>query len=165
MNKSREYVGMMIKLYEMQPETENLWKRFDAMAEEFDGSAVSWKASATAANWIRAVPKACFENCRRLVKRMPGLKYYEGTATSIIPMEHAWVVTPEGRVLEPTLCLLRRFEERKFVPEGVDGSPEGYVDYFGIHIPTEKLAGPRTTFAPLWLSIVEKKKNEKGKKR
>lgn len=48
--------------------------------------------------------KHCFENALKLATdhEADGWQYCEGYATSIIPMEHAWVVTPEGKVIDPT---------------------------------------------------------------
>lgn len=53
----------------------------------------------------RAVPMRCFENAANLAIRDPGLAYAEGVALDPgipLPVHHAWVVDPGGRVVDPT---------------------------------------------------------------
>ena len=50
----------------------------------------------------------CFMNAFRLATAQPDkYRYVEGIATHIIPTEHAWCVTADGTVVDPTW---RRFE-------------------------------------------------------
>ena len=46
--------------------------------------------------------KECFSNALTLARDSQGLHYCEGFATSIIPVLHAWCVTDEGVVVDPT---------------------------------------------------------------
>jgi len=46
--------------------------------------------------------KACFGNALMLARLSEGLHYCEGFATSIIPVMHAWCVTDDGVVVDPT---------------------------------------------------------------
>jgi hypothetical protein len=57
-------------------------------------------------------PRCCFANAKRLVRRSKDLIYAEGFALylpraefgSLAMFHHAWAVTPEGEVLDPTLA-------------------------------------------------------------
>lgn len=54
----------------------------------------------------RRQPKACFFNARSLVLGSKRLRYCEGFAMSLrlgIPFEHAWALSPDDEVIEPTL--------------------------------------------------------------
>ena len=44
----------------------------------------------------------CFSNAFNLSMRNPELAYCEGFAVSMIPVLHAWCVTLDGRVVDPT---------------------------------------------------------------
>lgn len=46
--------------------------------------------------------KQCFDNAYQLARRNPELTYVEGYACGLIPVHHAWVVTPEGIVIDHT---------------------------------------------------------------
>jgi hypothetical protein len=50
------------------------------------------------------VKKACYQNACLLVKDFPELVYCEGFAMpkGLIPVHHAWCVTPSGDVVDPT---------------------------------------------------------------
>lgn len=47
-------------------------------------------------------PKQCFHNAAELARRRKGLTYVEGVALGIIPVPHAWCVTEDGVVVDPT---------------------------------------------------------------
>jgi hypothetical protein len=47
-------------------------------------------------------PLACYANAYRLAQTRKGYRYVEGFATSVIPLEHAWCIDGEGRVIDPT---------------------------------------------------------------
>lgn len=56
----------------------------------------------------KQLPKLCFHNCFELANENRDLIYCEGyaIATKIpIPIDHAWLITPEGQVIEPTIKL------------------------------------------------------------
>lgn len=50
----------------------------------------------------RAEPGQCYANAQRLVMRRNDLRYVEGIATSVIQMWHAWCITADGQVVDPT---------------------------------------------------------------
>lgn len=47
-------------------------------------------------------PKQCFRNASQLASRRADLTYVEGFALSIVPLHHAWCVTEDGVVVDPT---------------------------------------------------------------
>lgn len=51
----------------------------------------------------RMTIKECFSNSTKMVWRDPNLTYVEGFVTSIIPIHHAWVMRPDGGIIDPTL--------------------------------------------------------------
>lgn len=92
-----------------------------ALGEEFNGRP-------RPADWPRMTPNECFGNCWDVVvSGTPGVTYYEGLVVSRalgIPLEHAWLVDDDGRVIEVTL------------PEDVCNAN---TQYFGVAIDTEVL--------------------------
>jgi hypothetical protein len=55
----------------------------------------------------RGIVKECFKNCMNAVafglyQDNSDYFYCEGYAVGLIPMLHAWLVTPEGKVVDPT---------------------------------------------------------------
>jgi hypothetical protein len=54
-------------------------------------------------DWIeRGVEKECYSNClKQLIRHPDKVVYCEGFATSVIPVQHAWLLF-EGRVIDPT---------------------------------------------------------------
>jgi hypothetical protein len=71
--------------------------------------------------WVRkGIIKQCFSNCAKAVMKNPErLIYCEGFASGIIPVNHAWCLTLDGQVIDPT------WDGRK------DIKREG-TEYFGI---------------------------------
>lgn len=47
-------------------------------------------------------PQHCFDNAYRLARRRKTLRYVEGYAMSVIPMYHAWCITADNVVVDPT---------------------------------------------------------------
>ena len=73
----------------------------------------------------RGQVKACYMNAFHLADRNHDLTYVEGKChIGILPIDHAWVVTKDGRVIDPTL---RDSSSSKITPCG----------YFGIPFKTE----------------------------
>jgi hypothetical protein len=65
--------------------------------------------------------KGCFMNSFNLVMRNPGLTYVEGKChIGVLPIDHAWVITKDGRVIDPTL---RQREGSRVTPHGYFGIP------------------------------------------
>ena len=58
--------------------------------------------------------KLCFENAFKLARRDRSLTYVEGYATHVIPVHHAWVVTPEGIVIDNTWAEGKHDDERAY---------------------------------------------------
>lgn len=50
----------------------------------------------------RGPKKKCFMNAGRLAMERDDLIYCEGIAHNIIPVEHAWCIDREGKVIDPT---------------------------------------------------------------
>jgi len=75
-------------------------------------------------------PKMCFRNATSLTWDDPDLTYVEGVYidphSGFLPVHHAWVVTKDGTVIEPTL--------RWRPPKGRDRTGHGY---FGVPFTTE----------------------------
>lgn len=66
--------------------------------------------------------KACYANAQYLARTRKGLRYAEGFATGVVPVEHAWCVDEKGRVVDPT------WDEERTI--GLDAGAK--PDYFGI---------------------------------
>lgn len=49
----------------------------------------------------KMIDNYCFDNAYRLAERK-GWRYVEGFASSVFPMHHAWCLTPDGTVVDPT---------------------------------------------------------------
>jgi len=89
----------------------------------------------------------CFFNAQRLsAHSLGGLRYFEGFAMRIIPVHHAWLVTPSGLVLDPT-WRLRDGESPPCRPEGLPerwqdrvvlGSVPEDIEYVGVEFPYPK---------------------------
>lgn len=64
-----------------------------------------WGPSEASAVDLRDPPRRCFENAALRALRDETLSYVEGYAcTEVLPLpiHHAWLVDPQGRVLDPT---------------------------------------------------------------
>lgn len=63
-----------------------------------------WKQPAPALppNIKRMTPKLCFDNAYRLAVKHKTLQYVEGYAARFIAVHHAWCVTADGTVIDPT---------------------------------------------------------------
>lgn len=61
-----------------------------------------WDAHPCPEAWARGAPRECYRNAGTLALAHPELTYVEGVATSFIPTAHAWCVTPDGQVVDPT---------------------------------------------------------------
>lgn len=81
----------------------------------------AWTAQPLPANIPRGRSRACYENAGTLALQDSRLTYVEGVAFNLIPTGHAWVVGPDGLVIDPT------WEE-----------PENR-EYFGLALRTEYL--------------------------
>lgn len=79
---------------------------------------------------------ACYANAQYLASRRKGLRYAEGYATSVIPVEHAWCVDAQGRVIDPTW-------DEKHQP-----------DYFGIAFDSEHVRRIRQVTGPHSYSLL-----------
>lgn len=81
----------------------------------------AWEPTAQTFKGWRGKQKECFGNAAKLVLREPSLTYVEGYATAIIPFHHAWCVTPDGTIVEPTLRIGKR--DKDHLPRGYFGVP------------------------------------------
>lgn len=75
--------------------------------------------------WVkRGVIKQCFSNCfDEMLKNPNKLLYCEGYATGVIPVHHAWLITLDGKVIDPT------WHGRSIVKDS--------TEYFGVTFKTE----------------------------
>ncbi len=99
----------------------------------------------------RVFPKAlrkqkdgmCYMNAYRLAERDSSLRYVEGYAASVIPMEHAWCVDKDGQVIDPTW-------DKKYGQDRLS-------DYFGVAFDHDTLCkimlltGHYGVFASWWM--------------
>jgi hypothetical protein len=60
--------------------------------------------------------KLCYKNAYWLAMNNPGYIYVEGFARGIIPMAHAWCITEDGTVVDPTWSKLHIGEEYFGIP-------------------------------------------------
>ena len=77
---------------------------FDALARH--GRMWPVAADQSPGETVVSVPKACFDNAYRLARRSK-LRYVEGYALGVIPVEHAWVVNEQNEVIDPTWHMQR----------------------------------------------------------
>jgi len=63
---------------------------------------VHWTPAALPKGFKRMEIKQCYRNATLLLEDDEDLAYCEGYACGIIPVHHAWCVTPDGRVIDPT---------------------------------------------------------------
>lgn len=63
-----------------------------------------WPANAQSFTGARMTPRQCYGNAANMALHIPALTYVEGYChNGLIPFMHAWVVTREGFVIDPTL--------------------------------------------------------------
>ncbi len=114
-----DYVNMIVR-FNQETKAKEVWNFFKENGEHF--KKLNRALSGVLAQ--NATMKACYYNCQTTLMRNPNLRYYEGFAFNIIPMDHAWLIDSHGQVVDPTWALISGWD--KFKP-----------DYFGIHIPRE----------------------------
>lgn len=144
MNNSRQYAEQLAQWFEKQPQGA-VRKKFAEMAEEF--SVVNFDESRALADKYRCKIRQCFANCFEVAKKDKRYTYVEGYCTSLIPLDHAWLLNEKGEVVDPTYIL----------------TDSKTTDYFGVRVPVKKIN--HKLFEPGWLTIVlEAIANEKPKK-
>lgn len=93
-----EYVGFMgrvLQAHGMRDETN------DYLLIQKQGQL--WMPQVLPAKYQYGQLRQCFANAYRLAKKSHGkLRYCEGIANAIIPTPHAWTVTEDGKVVDPT---------------------------------------------------------------
>lgn len=64
----------------------------------------AFQAQALPPGYAKGEPRACYRNAAELAMRDPALTYCEGYARpqNLIPVHHAWCVTADGSVVDPT---------------------------------------------------------------
>ena len=130
-----------------QKESLRVWKAFMREAKEFSAADVDLVTSGKFAGRFHAQPKACFFNSLKIAKKLEGYQYFEGFATCMIPCEHAWVVSPEGKVIDVTWI--------RFFDDGDDRVPQ---DYYGVAVPWKEAMGNRekNIWQPSWVDFLMK---------
>lgn len=66
------------------------------------GRGFKWRRSLGAYDFLRGEIRQCYLNAANAAISHPELTYCEGYASSLIPVNHAWCLDPQGRVLELT---------------------------------------------------------------
>lgn len=149
MNEAHQYVENLLQLYCDDPigtqRRYQIMKKFADMSAEYDR--VDWELSAAIATRFNTEIKACFYNCMRIANMRKELRYCEGYASHTIPVEHAWLVNADGKVIDPTWCLIDEREEAR--------------SYFGM-ILTRRDYSRFNSFEPRWLRAVLREIEKKG---
>ena len=141
MNASKNYAEMLRKLYihnKQKFATKGI-NLFIERSTEFDKDALDLEESERISAKYFCKPKMCYWNCIYVASKEKDLTYYEGYAAAFIPMNHAWLVTKDGRVVEPTLVTLTK------VPP--------IIEYFGMPIPIELAKKTNREFCPAWIDL------------
>lgn len=152
MNHSKEYACGLLKLYNLNTcvteTSSNNMREMIRISKEFGPEDVDWERSKEIAKAYGMRMKECYKNSMILHALRMGT-YYEGWCTAIIPISHAWIVTEEGKVIEPTLVATRT-------------NPEN-LNYFGTAIPIQIAVKANQDVLPAWFTYVESLR--KGKER
>ena len=110
MESIRQYV-LAMKDFQDAPDAVQFCERFLKVAQEF--KTVKWGLSRELAGIYDCEGHLCFENCQRIVNRIPDLRYFEGyVSLGDFVAEHAWLVDETGEVTDPTLVLHEKLKER-----------------------------------------------------
>ena len=97
MNATLDYLNAIASFHGGNAQTKFLLEHgraFDIDARTFKGR--------------RMTIRECFSNATKMVWRDPALTYVEGFVCSIIPIHHAWVMRPDGEIIDPTLRIKGR---------------------------------------------------------
>jgi len=93
--------------------------------------------------------KECYRNTWISTSSFRTLKYYEGFVFSEdipIPIEHSWLVTSDGKIVDPTLIIngkrlaqqLKKYKQKPIEKCGLKERKSRLGDeYFGVQIPTD----------------------------
>lgn len=144
-----ESIGTVMKGAQRQ-----IWLDFVSAGESY--YSVDWGASIRLAREFRCEQRQCFLNCGVIACTRMDLRYYEGYALNMIPVEHAWLIAPDGRIIDPTWSLLET---------------DRVGDYFGMEIPLKYLLRsrrhrrPRREFEPRWVKVLQDRKQSKPLKK
>jgi len=126
---TREYVEMIYSLHRqgtMNAAGAVIYERFLKEGKAFTEVGVKQSKKLKKSNGYKT--RECYYNCQRISMHDPAFDYYEGHASRIIPVEHAWVVDGEtGLVIDVTWDGIKK---------------KG--DYFGVKI-------PKKIFTKIWL--------------
>lgn len=148
MNQSKQYVKQIILLHRnfKQPRSNlGLYLDFMKAAKTFPASKIDRELSRKLAGRFKCHTGMCFSNSLSIARKLDGYQYYEGFATCMIPVEHAWIVSPEGKVIDPTW-------QRFF------NDPNPPLDYYGVAIPWKEVVMSRAVslYEPSWVRFLMK---------
>jgi len=160
----------LTQLSELSPTNpaRRFYKLFLDKGKSFSGRLSSEQYPPHVATWKRRhrpQPKSCFHNAQMLAIDFDGAAYYEGfVLTELVPLSHAWNVTPDGKVIDLTLEAAHELLVRLGLrPE--DKPPPRPV-YLGIEIPkvfvAEHIARHRET-APLVAAFYNSAVSRRGR--
>ena len=79
----------------------------------------------------RGKPQQCYMNATLLALRDSTVTYVEGYVSCVVPLQHAWCVTADGVVIDPTLG------DAKL--GSTAGTTDRISDYFGVPFRTDYL--------------------------
>jgi len=128
----RRYVDGLLQLFTSSDCSKQLeyYTWFIENAEEFEPTI----GQTPEIEFIDAEIKECFHNSIIALVFHPTWRYYEGFVFTIIPIEHAWIVDENGKVIDLTLEKLKWcYEENN---KSYDHPP---TEYLGINIPNDFL--------------------------
>jgi len=143
---------MELKLLSKSKNMSNQYKYlkwFVDNAEHFTDLNVDLSNSVSRDNYCQV--KSCYYNCWKAVSggNILNLRYFEGFVWSKrvpIPLEHSWLVTPQGQVVDPTLIItgeLAYKQMKKQYPNWTRDTKEAEKrcgdEYFGIDFPISYL--------------------------
>lgn len=142
-NSAKEYCKILSRL-QLPDSTLDYYRFVLSKGQEFRSKPVP-AALPKGINPRRFKVKECYYNAQMLALTHH-FRYYEGFATSIIPTEHAWVLSDDGVLLDLTWDKV--------------AEPDEEFDYFGVQVPTrfvaERLVKTSTSTPMLpeyWLSL------------
>lgn len=95
-----EAQAALIRKFHSKPD----WK-YEGFEELVLNCGTLMKAKPLPRNIKHGSPKQCYWNCQELVYKRKNLTYVEGYAIApevSIPVAHAWLINPEGDVIDPT---------------------------------------------------------------
>lgn len=97
-SEARRYMEMIERVRDNAPEVMSPYRYILEHGRQY-----TTQLAPTQKNWRKLYPmKMCYRNAYELALHDLSLTYVEGVAVGVIPTDHAWCVTAEGVVVDPT---------------------------------------------------------------